>query len=50
MSTFDIPMARQLGQLQAKQGFGRDDFPMGYTFAEIQAWQRGWDEYQESKK
>lgn len=43
-------IAHRLGHKQAAEGFGPDDYPTDYTDAERDAWQRGWDEYQESKK
>lgn len=42
--------AYELGKRQASQGFERTDYPFDATEAEREAWQRGWDEYQESKK
>lgn len=37
------------GYYQAAQGMTRDNYPMDYTPAEIEAWQRGWDEYMENR-
>lgn len=42
-------VARDMGRLQAAQGFGREDYPLDYTDAEREAWQRGWDEYMEGR-
>jgi len=42
--------AYELGKRQAAQGFGPDDYPIDYTDAEREAWQRGWDEYQAGRE
>lgn len=47
---WDLGAARTLGHNQAQQGFGRDDYTFDYSDAEREAWQRGWDEYQEGRE
>jgi type II secretory pathway pseudopilin PulG len=42
-----LRIAAQNGARDAIYGLGRDDYPIDYTDAEREAWQRGWDEYHE---
>ena len=42
-------VARDMGRLQAAQGFGREDYPLDYTDAEREAWRRGWKEWHEGQ-
>lgn len=46
-SEFPEVRAYNLGRYDARAGLGRDDYPIDYTKAEREAWQRGWDEYHE---
>lgn len=37
------------GKKCAGLGLGREDYPLDYTSAEREAWQRGWDEWHEDR-